>query len=203
MAGREALRSPDTAVSGGAWLKKDVVPPFFAIDPTGLPVGTSSGSITFTSNAVNGTWTVPVDLQIVPKGTAADLFPGCAEQRHLRSRRHGRPRRRHGRQRRAAFVQPLYARASAALANQGGRHHCPREWHRRAPVLHVLRPDRVPNARRYARWAPRSSRCSATTARSAIRRPSRSPPERRDCSSRSTRTAASTPLPARRMPAMS
>ena len=39
------------------------------IDPTGLPVGTSSGSITFTTNAVNGDGRpFPSTSQIVPKG---------------------------------------------------------------------------------------------------------------------------------------
>jgi uncharacterized protein (TIGR03437 family) len=73
-AGQGTIAVSDTAVSGGAWLKKDVVESFFAIDPTGLPVGTTSGSITFTSNAVNGTVTVPVDLQIVPKGPPLIFF---------------------------------------------------------------------------------------------------------------------------------
>jgi len=75
-AGQGTLTVSDTAVSGGAWLKKDALSGFFAIDPTGLPVGTSSGSITFTSNAVNGTVTVPVDLQIVPKGPPLISFQG-------------------------------------------------------------------------------------------------------------------------------
>jgi uncharacterized protein (TIGR03437 family) len=74
--GQGSLAVSSTAVSGGSWLKQDVIPPFFTIDPTGLPVGTSSGSITFTSNAVNGTLTVPVDLQIVPKGPPLIFFQG-------------------------------------------------------------------------------------------------------------------------------
>src|SRR5205085_12032921 len=72
--GQGTLTVSDIAVSGGAWLKKDVLAPYYAIDPTGLPVGTSSGSITFTSNAVNGTVTVPVDLQILPKGPPVIFF---------------------------------------------------------------------------------------------------------------------------------
>jgi uncharacterized protein (TIGR03437 family) len=78
-AGQGTLTIQDTAVSGGSWIKKDVVPPFFAIDPAGLPVGKVSGSITFTTNAVNGTVTVPVDLQIVPKGAPTISFQGVLD----------------------------------------------------------------------------------------------------------------------------
>src|SRR5204862_6664041 len=63
----------------GSFLKKDVIPPFFAVDPTGLPVGSSSGSITFTSNAVNGTVTVPVDLQIIPKAAPLIFYQGVLD----------------------------------------------------------------------------------------------------------------------------
>jgi uncharacterized protein (TIGR03437 family) len=69
------LTVQDAAVSG-SFLKKDAVASFFDIDPTGLPVGSSSGSITFTSNAVNGTLTVPVDLQVVAKGSPSIFFQG-------------------------------------------------------------------------------------------------------------------------------
>ncbi len=78
-AGQGALTVSDTSVTGGNWIKKDVVPGFFAIDPTGLPVGTSTGSIVFTSNAVNGTLTVPVELQIVAKRPPSIFFQGVLD----------------------------------------------------------------------------------------------------------------------------
>jgi uncharacterized protein (TIGR03437 family) len=78
-AGQGNLTVSNTAVTGGAWLKQDAVPGFFAIDPTGLPVGTSNGSIVFTSNAVNGTTTVPVELQIVAKRPPTIAFQGVLD----------------------------------------------------------------------------------------------------------------------------
>ncbi len=76
--GQGTLSIQDTTVTG-AFLKKDVIPPFFAIDPAGLAVGTTSGSIAFTSNAVNGTVTVPVDLQIIPKGPPVIFYQGVLD----------------------------------------------------------------------------------------------------------------------------
>jgi len=78
-AGRSALTVSDTSVTGGTWIKKDVVAGFFAIDPTGLPVGTNTGSIVFTSNAVNGTATVPVELQVVAKQAPSIFFQGVLD----------------------------------------------------------------------------------------------------------------------------
>jgi uncharacterized protein (TIGR03437 family) len=66
-------------VISGAWLKKDVVAGFFAIDPAGLAPGSNSGSVTFTSNAANGAVTVPVDLQIVAKGNPLIYFQGVLD----------------------------------------------------------------------------------------------------------------------------
>jgi uncharacterized protein (TIGR03437 family) len=77
-AGQGALTVSDTSVTGGNWISKDVVAGFFKIDPAGLPVGTNTGSIVFTSNAVNGTVTVPVELQIVAKAQPTILFQGVA-----------------------------------------------------------------------------------------------------------------------------
>jgi uncharacterized protein (TIGR03437 family) len=77
-AGAGTLTVTDTAITG-AWMKKDVVPGFFAIDPTGLSPGSNSGSVTFTSNAVNGPITVPVDLQIVAKGNPLIYFQGVLD----------------------------------------------------------------------------------------------------------------------------
>jgi uncharacterized protein (TIGR03437 family) len=77
-AGQGTLTVSDTSVIG-AFIKKDAVASFFAIDPTGLPVGTSSGSIVFTSNAVGGTTTVPVDLQIVAKGSPSIFYQGVLD----------------------------------------------------------------------------------------------------------------------------
>ncbi len=77
-AGQGGLTVSDTSVTGG-WIKKDVVGGFFAIDPTGLPVGTNNGSIVFTSNAVNGTVTVPVELQVVAKAPPSIFFQGVLD----------------------------------------------------------------------------------------------------------------------------
>lgn len=77
--GAGTLTIQDTTVSGGAWLKKDVIPPFFAIDPAGLSVGKNSGAIAFTTNAANGTVTVPVDLIIVPKGAPTVFYQGVLD----------------------------------------------------------------------------------------------------------------------------
>jgi uncharacterized protein (TIGR03437 family) len=78
-AGQGSLTVSDTSVTGGNWIKKDVVAGFFAIDPTGLPVGTNTGSIVFTSNAVNGTVTVPVELQVVAKRPPSIFFQGVLD----------------------------------------------------------------------------------------------------------------------------
>jgi uncharacterized protein (TIGR03437 family) len=77
-AGQGTLTVTDTATNG-AWLKKDVVPGFFAIDPAGLSPGSNSGSVVFTSNAANGTVTVPVDLTIVPKGNPIVYYQGVLD----------------------------------------------------------------------------------------------------------------------------
>jgi len=78
-AGQGSLTVSDTAVSGGAWLKKDVVNGFFLIDPTGMAAGTSTGSIAFTTNAVNATVTVPVQLQIVAKAAPSIIYQGVTD----------------------------------------------------------------------------------------------------------------------------
>jgi uncharacterized protein (TIGR03437 family) len=77
-AGQGTLTITDTTVTG-SWIKKDVVPGFFAIDPSGLSPGTNSGSVAFTSNAANGTVTVPVDLQIVAKGNPLVYYQGVLD----------------------------------------------------------------------------------------------------------------------------
>jgi uncharacterized protein (TIGR03437 family) len=77
-AGQGTLTTTATTTTG-AFIKNDVVAPFFAIDPTGLPVGTASGSIVFTTNAVTGTTTVPVDLVIVPKAPPSIFFQGVLD----------------------------------------------------------------------------------------------------------------------------
>lgn len=66
-AGQGTLAVQKTAITG-TWLKQDSVAGSFAIDPTGLSPGNYSGSVAFTSNAANGAVSVPVNLQIVPKG---------------------------------------------------------------------------------------------------------------------------------------
>ena len=79
-AGQGTLSVQNTAITG-SWLKQDPVtaygvPGFFEIDPTGLAVGDNPGSVAFTSNAANGTVTVPVDLQIVAQGAPQVYFQG-------------------------------------------------------------------------------------------------------------------------------
>lgn len=78
-AGQGTLTVSNTAVTGGSWIKQDVVPGFFAIDPAGLTAGTQTGSIAFTSNAVDGTVTVPVELQIVAKRPPTIAFQGVLD----------------------------------------------------------------------------------------------------------------------------
>jgi uncharacterized protein (TIGR03437 family) len=73
--------SVQTPTITGSWLKPDPVtaygvPGFFEIDPTGLSVGDNPGSVAFTSNAANGTVTVPVDLQIVAQGAPQIYYQG-------------------------------------------------------------------------------------------------------------------------------
>jgi uncharacterized protein (TIGR03437 family) len=77
-----AFTNPSTAVlsiqnptiTGAPWLRFEIPDPFvpngfhFVVDPAGLTAGTSSGTLAFVTNAVNGTVNVPVDLQVVPKG---------------------------------------------------------------------------------------------------------------------------------------
>lgn len=76
--GQGTLTAQDPVITG-SWIKKDVVPGFFAIDPTGLSQGDNQGSVAFSSNAANGTVTVPIDLQIVPKGSPLIYFQGVLD----------------------------------------------------------------------------------------------------------------------------
>lgn len=78
-AGQGTLTVSNTAVTGGSWIKQDVVPGFFAVDPAGLTAGTQTGSIAFTSNAVEGTVTVPVELQVVAKRPPTIAFQGVLD----------------------------------------------------------------------------------------------------------------------------
>ena len=162
-------------------VKKDVARLVLCDRPTGLPVGTSTGSITFTSNAVNGTVTVPVDLQIVPKGPPLIFFRGWSTTPRSFPA-NCRPGRYHGRQGRAAFVQPVHSRPGAAAADESRRDVGARERDGRSlfytsygQIAFQMPVDTPPG--------PRSYRCSATTGRSAIRHRSRWPRERRGCSS--------------------
>ena len=78
-AGQGSL-SAQTPVITGSWLKPDpLVAGFYAIDPTGLSVGDNQGSVAFPSNAVNGTVTVPIDLQIVAKGNPLIYYQGVLD----------------------------------------------------------------------------------------------------------------------------
>lgn len=72
--------SVQTPTITGSWLKQDpvtqYVPGFYEIDPTGLAVGDNPGSVAFSSNAANGTVTVPVDLQIVAQAAPQIYYQG-------------------------------------------------------------------------------------------------------------------------------
>jgi uncharacterized protein (TIGR03437 family) len=82
--GQGTLTVQDPVITG-AWLKPDnvpgygVVPGYYSIDPTGLAVGKYPGSLAFTSNAANGTVTVPVNLQIVDKGNPLIYYHGVLD----------------------------------------------------------------------------------------------------------------------------
>ena len=67
--GQGTLTPGTMTTSGGSWIKPDpLVPGFVAIDPAGLSIGDSTGSVTIPSNAVNSPATVPVTVQVVAKG---------------------------------------------------------------------------------------------------------------------------------------
>jgi uncharacterized protein (TIGR03437 family) len=78
-AGQGNLTVSDITATGGSWIRKDALAnglQFFAIDPAGLDAGTQTGSIAITSNAVNGSVTVPVELQIVARGAPLIYYQG-------------------------------------------------------------------------------------------------------------------------------
>jgi len=77
--GAGTLSTPTVTISGGSWIKQDVVAPFFAIDPTGLSTGTYNASVAFASNAANGTVNVPVELDIVAQGAPLIYFQGVLD----------------------------------------------------------------------------------------------------------------------------
>ncbi len=83
-AGQGTLTAEAPTITG-SWLKPDnvpgygVVPGYYSIDPTGLATGDYPGSLAFASNAANGTVTVPIDLQIVPKGNPLIYYQGVLD----------------------------------------------------------------------------------------------------------------------------
>ncbi len=77
-AGQGTLTAQTPTITG-SWLKADIVPGFYAIDPTGLAVGDNQGSVAIASNAANGTVTVPIDLQIVAKGNPTIYYQGVLD----------------------------------------------------------------------------------------------------------------------------
>ncbi len=78
--GMGTLTTSGLNVSGGSWIKADpVVPGYVAIDPTGLSTGDNSATVTLSSNAANGPTTVPVSLQIVPKGSPLIYYQGAVD----------------------------------------------------------------------------------------------------------------------------
>lgn len=72
--GQAALKVDTPTVTNAAWLKFEIADPYvangyhFIVDPAGLAPGTTSGTIAFPTNSVNGTVNIPVDLEVVRKG---------------------------------------------------------------------------------------------------------------------------------------
>ena len=78
--GQGILTPGAITVTGGSWIKADpAVSGFVAIDPTGLSPGGNTGSISIASNAANSPSTIPVSLQIVPKGAPTIAFQGVLD----------------------------------------------------------------------------------------------------------------------------
>jgi len=78
--GQGTLTQGAFTTTGGAWLKPDPLVPtlFLAIDPTGLS-GDNTGTVSVPSNAVNSPTTIPVDVQIVPKGAPYIFYQGVLD----------------------------------------------------------------------------------------------------------------------------
>jgi uncharacterized protein (TIGR03437 family) len=66
-----------TGSCGSTWITYGAAG--LTIDPTGLTPGICTATITLTSNAVNGTQTVPVTLTVVPKGSPVIPYQGVLD----------------------------------------------------------------------------------------------------------------------------
>lgn len=66
-----------TSSCGNSWITYGAAG--LTIDPTGLSVGTCTASIALASNAVNGTQTVPVTLNVVAKGSPVINYQGVLD----------------------------------------------------------------------------------------------------------------------------
>jgi uncharacterized protein (TIGR03437 family) len=66
---------------GSTWLKaaQTSTGASLTVDPTGLAVGTCTGTLTFTTNAVNTLAPIPVTLQVVAKGNPAINYQGVVD----------------------------------------------------------------------------------------------------------------------------
>jgi uncharacterized protein (TIGR03437 family) len=73
--GQGTLTPGTMTTTGGSWIKPDpAVPGYVAIDPSGLSIGESTGSVTIPSNAVNSPTTIPVTVQVVAKGAPSVCY---------------------------------------------------------------------------------------------------------------------------------
>ena len=77
--GMGSLAVSGVATAGGAWLSAGNPGTAITItaDPTGLAPGVYTGSVTVTSNAVNNTVTVPVQLTVIPQSAPFTYFGGA------------------------------------------------------------------------------------------------------------------------------
>ncbi len=86
--GQGSLTVQAATATGGSWLKTgDFVPcmplapycGYLSVDPTNLAPGDNSGSVTLTTNAANGSITIPVSLKIVDKGAPLIYYQGVLD----------------------------------------------------------------------------------------------------------------------------
>jgi uncharacterized protein (TIGR03437 family) len=87
--GQGSLTLQSATTSGGSWLKTvgDFVPcmplapycGYLSVDVTNLSPGDNSGSLTLTTNAANGTITVPISLKVVAKDAPLVYFQGVLD----------------------------------------------------------------------------------------------------------------------------
>jgi len=86
--GQGSLAVQSATASGGSWLKTgDFVPcmplapycGYLSIDPSNLSPGDNSGTVTLTTNAANGTITIPVSLTVTAKGAPLIYYQGVLD----------------------------------------------------------------------------------------------------------------------------